>query len=69
MRTTLHLFMPGQTIDAAIKFHGRPDLSPAEMTELRLAFNELNGTSIVRPGMALKIPMLDQLSFPGEEHV
>lgn len=69
MRTTLHLFMPGQTIDAAIKFHAHRNLTPAEIGTLRVAFNEVNGTPIVRPGMSLKIPVLDQLSFPGEERV
>ena len=61
--------MPGQTIDGAIKLHARRSLTPAEMGALRVAFNEVNGTPIVRPGMSLKIPVLDQLSFLGQECV
>lgn len=51
--------MPGQTIDAAIKFHARRALTHEEIAALRLQFNELNGTPLVRPGMRLLIPVQD----------
>ncbi len=54
---TLHCFMPGHTIDAAIRLKGRYDLSPEEMVVLRERFNELNGQQVIRAGMTCKIPL------------
>lgn len=55
-----HMFMPGQTIQAAIKKYNK---YPPEdvVAELVIKFNEINGSTIPRPGMKCKIPLLKEV--------
>ena len=53
----IHIFRPGETIDAVIKLLGRHNLSLAEMIPLRQKFNVLNNGVLPRPGMTFKIPL------------
>jgi hypothetical protein len=56
MRYVLHAFRPSETIDAVLRLKGRHNLTHAELTHLRHAFNELNYSALPRPGMMFKIP-------------
>lgn len=53
----IHTFRPTETIDGVIRLLGRHSLSKHELTYLRQAFNELNGTIVPKPGMTYKIPL------------
>lgn len=53
---TLHTFRPSETIEAVIRLNGRHDLTKKQLRHLMVAFDELNGKIVPRPGMTYKIP-------------
>lgn len=57
MRYVNHTFRPTETIDAVMRLLGRHNLTREELLPLRLAFAELNGNVIPKPGMTFKIPL------------
>jgi len=62
MRTIRHLFMPGQTINAAIKKHNRHDVTSEELDLLMREFITLNSDAVPRVGQSKLIPILDRHS-------
>jgi hypothetical protein len=54
---TIHTFRPTETIDAILRLKGRHNLTHEELAYLRVAFNQMNGLVVPRPGMAYKIPL------------
>ena len=54
-----HMFMPGETVSAAIKKYNNYDVTKQEMTELLNTFKVTNPV-IPRPGMRVLIPVLDR---------
>jgi hypothetical protein len=54
---TIHTFRPTETIDAVLRLKGRHNLTHEELAYLRVAFNQMNGLVVPRPGMAYKIPL------------
>lgn len=61
----MHCFMPGHTIDAVLKLKNTHALKPEELLWLRDEFNRLNNGVLPRPGMALKIPVLQRTLSTG----
>ncbi len=57
MRFVLHTFRASETIDAVIRLMGRHNYTSDEMVSMRLAFDQLNGKIVPRPGMQYKIPL------------
>jgi len=53
-----HCFMPGQTIEAAIKKINMHDVNSAEIVELIKAYNHLNNNEVPKIGITVKIPVL-----------
>lgn len=53
-----HLFMPGQTINAALKRFNGHNLTAEELAWLQAEFNRVNNYPLVKPGMRLVIPLL-----------
>lgn len=53
-----HNFMPGETLSAAIKKFNMYDVTPDEMQNLLMAFKNINGEAICRPGDRVLIPIL-----------
>jgi hypothetical protein len=53
-----HLYMPGQTVTAAIKLANRHDVTKEEMPGLLLQYKEANGAENPKPGMSVVIPIL-----------
>lgn len=53
-----HMFMPGETIGAAIKKYNLYDVTKEEMIELLTAFNSINVAGNPKPGMRVLIPIL-----------
>ena len=62
MESKDHLFMPGHTINAAIRKYNGYDLAPDELKLLQEQFNVLNENQVPRPGMKFKIPLLDRIA-------
>ena len=54
-----HMFMPGETVVAAIKKYNLYDLTKQEVDLLLREFKEHN-TEIPRPGMRVLIPILER---------
>lgn len=55
----LHCFRPSETIEAVLRLKGRHNYTRQDLQTLMRQFDALNGPVIVRPGMTLKIPLLD----------
>ena len=55
-----HMFMPGQTVVAAIKLANRHDVTPDEVQLLITQFKEINGEINPKPGMRLLLPILER---------
>lgn len=53
-----HLFMPGQTVQGAVKQFNMYDTTPAEIIELMEQFKTINDNAIPKPGMNMMIPIL-----------
>ncbi len=53
-----HLFMPGETISAAIKKYNFYDPTKEEMAVLLRTFSELNGARNFKPGERVMVPIL-----------
>lgn len=54
------MFMPGQTINAALKKVNNQDVTAEELARLQLAFNELNGARVPKPGQRFELPVLER---------
>jgi hypothetical protein len=55
-----HMFMPGETITAAIKLYNFYDVTKEEMATLLKAFTGLNGAKNFKPGERGLIPILER---------
>lgn len=53
-----HIFMPGETVTAAIKKYNFYDVSADEQKLLITQFKQINPDEIPRPGMRFMIPIL-----------
>lgn len=60
IRAKPHLFMPGETISAAIKKYNFYSVTPEEMQQLLKDFTQINGEVMFRPGMNGLIPVLEK---------
>lgn len=58
MEFITHLFMPQQTITAAIKYHNSLLIDDETMRMLLCEFNKLNHNQVPRAGQTFKIPLL-----------
>ena len=59
-RVLVHLFMPGETLSAAIKKINLYDVTKDEMVLLISQYKRLNGDQVQRPGSRVLIPILDR---------
>lgn len=57
-RALPHMFMPGETLSGAIKKLNLYDVSIEETSSLLRIFKEINGESVLKPGMRALIPIL-----------
>jgi hypothetical protein len=55
-----HLFMPGQTVQGAVKQFNLYDTTPDEIRELMIQFNHINNHAMPKPGMRMLIPILQR---------
>lgn len=53
----LHVFRPTETIEAVMRLRGRHNLTKQQLCHLMVAFDELNGKVVPKPGMTYKIPL------------
>ncbi len=53
----IHTFRPSETIEAVMRLKGRHNLSKQQLRHLMVAFDELNGRTVPKPGMSYKIPL------------
>jgi hypothetical protein len=53
-----HMFMPGETINAAIKRYNLYDVTKDEMVSLLEDFKKMNDSPVFKPGMRGMIPIL-----------
>ena len=63
----LHCFRPSETIEAVLRLKGRHNYTKEELSYLVAVFNELNGQTVPRPGMTLKVPILTGPESEGGE--
>ena len=56
-----HLFMPGETVTAAIKKYNLYQAEPVEMDELIAQFKAINSSIVPRPGTRALIPIIPRL--------
>lgn len=59
MATVKHTFMPGQTIQAAIRKHNKYTDDSQKLKRLMEMFNELNGCRVIYVGETVDIPILE----------
>jgi hypothetical protein len=55
-----HLFMPGETIVAAIKSLNMYDVSKDEMKQLLKTYDQINGKTVVKAGTRVMVPILER---------
>lgn len=55
-----HMFMPGETVGAAIKKYNLYDVTADEMKKLIQLFTQINGQKNFKPGMRVMIPILEK---------
>lgn len=55
-----HMFMPGETITAAIKRYNLYDVTKDEMEKLLEDFKKINDSLVFKPGMRGMIPILER---------
>jgi hypothetical protein len=55
-----HMFMPGQTVQGAVKQYNLYDTTKEEIIELMAQFNKINDNAIPKPGMNMMIPILSR---------
>lgn len=55
-----HLFMPGETIGAAIKSLNLYDVNKDEMKHLLRTYDQINGKDVVKAGTRVMIPILER---------
>lgn len=55
-----HLFMPGDTINGAIRKYNLHDTTKEEMTQLIASFKEINTDENPKPGVRKLIPILER---------
>jgi hypothetical protein len=55
-----HLFMPGQTVTAAIKKLNLHDVTKEEMEELLAQYKQINPPKNPKPGEKMLIPILER---------
>ena len=60
VRAKPHMFMPGETITAAIKKYNLYDVSKDEMKLLLQQFSTFNPDPVMRPGMRVMVPILER---------
>jgi hypothetical protein len=58
-----HMFGSGQTITGAIKLVNGHDLTAAQLKDLNMQFNFLNGNIVPRVGHCMMIPLLDTRAY------
>lgn len=55
-----HMFMPGETVGAAIKKYNLYNVTTDEMKKLLGMFVSINGEKNFKPGMRVMIPILER---------
>jgi hypothetical protein len=55
-----HMFMPGQTVTAAIKKFNLHDVTKEEMVELLTQYKSINPRQNPKPGQKVLIPILER---------